>query len=326
MRLSSTNDDSSTGALSGSGHDGGDGSPAPSRVLLQDGPFAVAHHRCPPEDHRWQTDNQVVTGHLVVFPWSVTMMRPDSREHFVADPNSVLFWNRGEVFRRQLVADRGDESALFAVDSSLAVEMLAAHDPSARERPESPFGVHRAPSDPRLFLLQASIMRAALSGEAVDGVQWQEATLTLVRHAIRGAYTPVAQEGRRPAPARRRMQREAVEATRAFLASKWDERVTLTDIAERIGFSAYHLCRVFRAGTGRSLHEYLTQLRLRGALERMAAMPQMGLEAVADSCGFANHSHLTRAFRGAFGVTPSAARRLVAEGRIGELRASLAFA
>ncbi|MEZ6232783.1 MAG: helix-turn-helix transcriptional regulator [Phycisphaerales bacterium] len=325
MRLNNAESDASNAlshALSGEGGDAA----SPSRVLLRDGPFAVAHHRCPPEDHRWQTENQVVTGHLVVFPWSVTMMRPDSREHFVADPNSVLFWNRGEVFRRQLVADRGDESALFAVDSSLAVEMLAAHDPSVRERPEAPFRVHRAPSEPRLYMLQASIMRAAMSGEAVDGVQWQEATLALVRHAIRGAFAPAAQEGRRPAPARRRMQREAVEATRAFLASKWDQRVTLTDIAERIGFSAYHLCRVFRAGTGRSLHEYLTQLRLRGALERMASMPQVGLEAVADSCGFANHSHLTRAFRGAFGVTPSAARRLVGEGRIGELRAGLALA
>ncbi|MCA9288465.1 MAG: helix-turn-helix transcriptional regulator [Phycisphaerales bacterium] len=325
MRLNHSDSDASHAPSRAPG-DGAGGSPAPSRVLLREGAFAVAHHRCPPEDHRWQTENQVVTGHLVVFPWSVTMMRPDSREHFVADPNSVLFWNRGEVFRRDLVSDRGDESALFAVDSSLAVEMLAAHDPSVREHPEAPFRVHRAPSDPRLFLLQASIMRAAMSGEAVDGVEWQEATLTLVRHAIRGAYTAVAQAGRRRPAARRRMQWEAVEATRALLASRWDERLSLAMIAERIGFSAYHLCRVFRAGTGRSLHEYLTQLRLRGALERMASMPQMGLEAVADSCGFANHSHLTRAFRGAFGVTPSAARRLVGEGRIKELGACLSLA
>jgi methylphosphotriester-DNA--protein-cysteine methyltransferase len=42
----------------------------------------------------------------------------------------------------------------------------------------------------------------------------------------------------------------------------------LADIAETVGASMFHLCRCFRAGTGLTLHEYRTQLRLRGALER----------------------------------------------------------
>lgn len=123
------------------------------------------------------------------------------------------------------------------------------------------------------------------------------------------------------------MQLEAVEQTRAFLASNWSRPLSLMDIADRIGFSPYHLCRVFRAGTGRSLHEYLTQLRLRGALEAIGNAIGNGsaasLTRVAESCGFANHSHLTRAFRTAFGVTPSAARRLIENGRLTELRSQL---
>ena len=295
----------------------------PSTVLLEDGPFTVAYHRCLPGDARWGADNRVVTGHIVVYPWSVASFVPEGGDRFTADPNCVLFWNRGEVFRRQLVSQRGDESALFAVDGALALEMVREHDPSAAERAERPFSVRRGPSDPRLYLMQSAIMRAALSGEALDGVEWQEATLALVRHSIRTAYAGGAEAGRRRPPARRRMQAEAVEATRAFLAGNWGRSLSLADISERIGFSAYHLCRVFRAGTGRSLHEYLTQLRLRGALERMAEHPLESLTDVALGCGFANHSHLTRAFRAGFGVTPSAARQLIGGGRLSELRSMI---
>lgn len=295
---------------------------SPSTILLKDGPFTVAHHLCPPEDARWQVENRVVTGHIVVFPWAPVAMEPSGGDRFVADPNCVFFWNRGEMFRRHLVSRRGDESALFAIDEPLVSDLVAECDPSVRDR-GAPFVHRRAPSDPRLFMAQAAIVRAALGGEALDPIEWQETTLWIVRHAVRAAYAANPIEGRRPPTARRRMQVEAVEAARAFLASNWARPLSLMDIAERIGFSAYHLCRVFRAGTGRSLHEYLTQLRLRGALEDIATRRAGGLTEVAEACGFANHSHMTRAFRAAFGVTPSTARRVIENGRIGELRGML---
>jgi len=296
--------------------------PLPSTILLKDGPFTVAHHHCQAGDLRWQTENRVVTGHVVVFPWTAVGLHPSGGDRVLADPNCILFWNHGETFRRQQLSPRGDESALFAVDTGVAQDIVAECDPSVRGR-AAPFVIRRAPSDPRSFMTQAAIMRAAMAGEALDPVEWQEATRALVRHAVRAAYAPTNTEGRRPPTARRKMQMEAVEQTRAFLASNWSRSLSLMDIAERIGFSPYHLCRVFRAGTGRSLHEYLTQLRLRGALDSIATQPAGALTRVASDCGFANHSHLTRAFRGAFGVTPSEARRLISAGRLGELRRSL---
>jgi AraC-like DNA-binding protein len=297
--------------------------PAPSTILLKDGPFTVAHHHCLPGDERWHTENRVVTGHIVVFPWAPVALQPVGADRVLADPTCVLFWNQGEAFRRQLLSERGDESALFAVDTSVALDIIAECDPSVRERPDAPFVVRRAPSDPRSFMTQAAIVRAAMSGQAPDPVEWQEATLALVRHSIRSAYATSVAQGRRRPTARRRMQLEAVEQTRAFLASNWSRSLSLMDIAERIGFSPYHLCRVFRAGTGRSLHEYLTQLRLRAALEAIAGGPPGVLTHVAETCGFANHSHLTRAFRAAFGLTPSTARRLIDQGRLTELRGTL---
>lgn len=298
---------------------------SPSTILLQDGPFTVAHHVCPPDDVRWQVDNRVVTGHIVVFPWSPVSLHPAGSDRVMADSTCVLFWNHGETFRRHMIGQGGDESALFAVDASVVADIIAEHDPSVRERPHAPFVLRRAPSGPRAFMTQSAIVRAALAGEQLDPVEWQEATLALVRHSVRAAYAASPIEGRRRPTARRAMQIEAVEQTRAFLASNWSRPLSLTDIAARIGFSPYHLCRIFRAGTGRSLHEYLTQLRLRAALDAIATRPPGALTEVADACGFANHSHLTRAFRTAFGLTPTAARRIIDRGRLAELRGMLAI-
>ncbi len=68
------------------------------------------------------------------------------------------------------------------------------------------------------------------------------------------------------------------------------------------------LARGFRRSYGESVGERLRRLRLdaaRAALER----PGSDLADVAQECGFADQSHLTRAFRKAFGVTPGAFRR-----------------
>jgi AraC-like DNA-binding protein len=65
------------------------------------------------------------------------------------------------------------------------------------------------------------------------------------------------------------------------------------------------------------LYRYLTRLRLRAALERLADGAR-DLTALALELGFSSHSHFADAFRREFGRTPSdvrngAGRRTVAE-------------
>jgi len=71
-----------------------------------------------------------------------------------------------------------------------------------------------------------------------------------------------------------------------------------------LAVSPFHLCRVFRAHTGYSLHRFQTELRLRMALDQLDEF-RGDLAGLAVDLGFTHHSHLTRSFRLAFGATPS---------------------
>jgi AraC-like DNA-binding protein len=64
----------------------------------------------------------------------------------------------------------------------------------------------------------------------------------------------------------------------------------VSGIAQAANTRAFHLCRVLRVQTGRTIHEHRTELRLRAALERITD-GSMTLPACAHELGFASHSH-----------------------------------
>ena len=82
----------------------------------------------------------------------------------------------------------------------------------------------------------------------------------------------------------------------------------LDDLAQAAGVSAYHLSRTFRRVTGLTMSRYRTRLRLRQAMERLAA-GEDDLAGLAADLGFADQAHLTRALGAETGTTPAALRR-----------------
>ncbi|MGH9769987.1 MAG: helix-turn-helix transcriptional regulator [Blastocatellia bacterium] len=80
--------------------------------------------------------------------------------------------------------------------------------------------------------------------------------------------------------------------------------LTLDDIARAVGASPFHLARLFQRRTGAPVHRYLTCLRLRASLERLADGAS-DLAALAFELGFSIHSHFTDSFRREFGRAPA---------------------
>jgi AraC-like DNA-binding protein len=87
-----------------------------------------------------------------------------------------------------------------------------------------------------------------------------------------------------------------------YLKSNYTENVLLSELAEQVNLSPFHLVRVFRNQVGVPPHEYQTQLRIAHAkrlIQSGCSISQAALET-----GFFDQSHLTRNFKRIVGITP----------------------
>ena len=100
---------------------------------------------------------------------------------------------------------------------------------------------------------------------------------------------------------------ELARAVQAMVIAAPAERHSLSALAGALNVSPFHLAHVFRAEVGTSIHQYVLQLRLRLALERLAE-GATSLSALGLDLGFSSHSHFTTSFRKHFGLTPREAR------------------
>jgi AraC-like DNA-binding protein len=105
-----------------------------------------------------------------------------------------------------------------------------------------------------------------------------------------------------------RVARRVVDQVRQALTA--DASAGLADLARAAGLSTYHVSRVFRRTTGVTISEFRTRLRVRHALDRLAA-GQIDLAALAVETGFADQSHLSRLMRRQTGRTPGELRALL---------------
>ena len=249
----------------------------------------VGVYRCPPGDALWhETNDNIGERPHVVFPGTaVGLVRRGMR--LLVTPNDVVFYRPFETYERSLRDARGDVCLFIA--------------PRELDIPAAPLG--RA--DARSFLLAR---RLASGLREPDGLLVEETAADLVAWAIR---SPASASGRRPAT--RRDRAELAEAAKDLLLARVAEPLSLGALAGELHVSPFHLTRVFREQTGRTLTAYLHDLRLRVAVDRIG---EESLSRIAADLGYASPSHFTDRFRAAFGAPPSQLRNLMeAEARGG---------
>jgi AraC-like DNA-binding protein len=106
-------------------------------------------------------------------------------------------------------------------------------------------------------------------------------------------------------PGIRRDRRAAVRARR--LLDDPEQRLSVSALAHSMNVHPVHLAREFRAMYGVSLREYRTIQRVKRAAALVLGS-ETPLSRIAHECGFADHSHMCRAFRRVAGWSPSRLR------------------
>jgi AraC-like DNA-binding protein len=93
-----------------------------------------------------------------------------------------------------------------------------------------------------------------------------------------------------------------------YLVANYGDAVSIGSIAQAIGVSASHLAHLFTRDTGMTLMTYVSRLRVEIA-SRLLIDVDTKLDSIAESTGFCDASHLSRAFREYLGCRPGEYRR-----------------
>lgn len=262
----------------------------------------IGRWRCP-ADNPVFVDSGPIPEALFAFPRESVWIQHEGREPFVADPNTVTYYNSGQVYTRHKLSARGDLCEWFAVCPEAIAGTLAAHEPAAVDRIDRPFPFTHGPSNPDSYLQQRMVFSHVSREASPDRLFVEEAVLSIL-----GDVAGLGYQVAKPAPRQpRRRDGDVIEAARDVIARRFKDNLSLDDVAREVQSSVFHLARVFKACTGFSLHAYRNQLRLRSALERLRER-DVDLIDIALDLGFSSHSHFTETFRRTFGRTPSAVR------------------
>lgn len=115
-----------------------------------------------------------------------------------------------------------------------------------------------------------------------------------------------------PAPAlsplNARSHEEVVRAAEVFMSANLSRPLRRAEVAAAVRLSEPHLARVYRAATGRTILDRLTELRIASA-KALLLESTLSVTQVAGEVGIISFSHFARTFKRLVGVTPSDYRR-----------------
>jgi AraC family transcriptional regulator len=275
------------------------------RVIYKAATVQVGSFTCPTSDPRFR-DSGPTENDIVVFPRNGVWIRHAGSRAFVADPQVVTIYNRGQEYTRELLSPDGDRCDWFAVAPAIAAEIARAYDERVGDSP-LPFTSEFSACSPDLYLRQRRLFLRLERG-CVDALEAEEAVIAVVAEVI--ARSNGVRSWSLVHDRHVEARRDLVERARAEIVANVARHDSVATLARRLGTSPFHLCRVFRSVTGITLHGYRLELRQRMLLERLAE-PNADLSRIAMELGFSSHSHLSATLRQRSGMTPSALRRLL---------------
>jgi AraC family transcriptional regulator len=229
------------------------------------------------------------------------------KQSVTANVNQAAFFAKNSIYRVSHPTDCGDRGTVFEINQRVLRDMVRELDPAAVENDGSVFPFATGPCATEVFWRHRELVLRLESGGPLEHL-WADVTaLQIVADVIEAAYQV------KGAPQKRRKDTaadhfERAEAAKTYLAANLGEPVTLENVAAAVNASPFNFARIFQQQAGVPVHRYLTMLRLRASLERLADGAD-DITGLALDLGFSSHSHFTDVFRREFGKTPSEFRQ-----------------
>ena len=274
-----------------------------NQVVFRSPAVCICDFRCHPTDNGCSAEETSKYDEFV-FVRRGLFVKHLGRRQVVADPNHVVLFNRAEGYRVSHPVPGGDDCTTFYVRSDLLRPLLAERRQTVHDDERGGFRAMQVPCEPALHLHHWQLLRSMRRGLLRD-VAVEEAALNLAEELFDNSATRAGSPPRHRRRDTNRAHRDAADRILQCMSHDLGKPLWIDELSSRVHLSPYHMCRLFREQTGRTIHAYRTQLRLRAALSHMAE-GACDLAGLALDLGFSDQSHFTHAFRRAFGLSPTA--------------------
>jgi transcriptional regulator GlxA family with amidase domain len=106
-----------------------------------------------------------------------------------------------------------------------------------------------------------------------------------------------------------------IQKVKQHVIEHYSEPLKLSDLAELVGMSPVSFSRFFHQRTGRTLSEYIVDIRL-GHAARMLVDSSMDISEICYACGFNNLSNFNRIFKARRSCTPREFRAMYKKNKV----------
>ena len=161
---------------------------------------------------------------------------------------------------------------------------------------------HFTQADPLIYHLGLSLKKA-LQVDTLDSRFYVESlSVALIAHLMQ-FYT-----AKNPVPNEVFSEDLKIKQAKDYIHAYLTEKLSLQEIANAVGVSKYHFCRIFKQSTGLTLWQYVIQQRIKLA-KQLLKNPQLSIWQISDRLGYSNSTQFTNFFRQHTGITPSDYRK-----------------
>ena len=160
-----------------------------------------------------------------------------------------------------------------------------------------------APSDPVISNVGMALL-AEIESQSLGGRLYAESLANVLAVHLLRHYTTADLGGQRLTGG---LSGHRLQLVREFIADNYGTDLSIADLAQVAGMSAFHFAREFKRSTGTTPHQYLIKFRIQRAKELLAES-KLPLVEVGFRSGFSHQSHFTRLFRRITGTTPQSYR------------------
>jgi len=149
------------------------------------------------------------------------------------------------------------------------------------------------------FLLKPSKMN-----ELLDALDVMTTNLSSSDVEIKKEETMISDEEQQGSPEENTASSFIVKNALQYIDENYQQKIMLSEVAEHIYVSQWHLSKLLHRHTGQNFSEILNNVRIREA-QKLLRDPSLRIGDIAERVGFVDMAHFSRVFKKCTGASPS---------------------